>query len=165
MQSASEEVAKAGAEVPWPAAERDPEANAALLARLLVFLGVAEQRARGLLDVAQAASVLDEAVLTTDAAGSLLVVNRGFEPSFPGHRPRLSSLEHEVTSSDDGVGRIEYLDEGTPYVLTLVPVHVGAVRVSLGDADGRRLSSRRAPTRAALEALRTALLAPTRATA
>ena len=69
----------------------------------------------------------------------------------------LAALEHEVTSSDDGVGRIEYLDEGTPYVLTLVPLHVGAVRVSLGDADGRPLEAAR--ERDALESLRAAMIA------
>ena len=157
VQSASEDVATGGDELPWPVASADPEASATLLARLLVFLGVEEQRARGILDAARAASVLDEAALTSDAGGSVLVVNRGFETAFRAVDEALVALEHEVVARDDGVGRIEYVEDEARYVLTLVPMHVGAVRVSLGDADGRRLSAER--ERDALEALRAALVA------
>ena len=156
-QEASESVATSGDAVPWPAESGDPDANGALLARLLVFLGVTEQRARGVLDAAQAASVLDGAAVSTGPAGSLLVVNRGYEPAFRAVGDALASLGREVTASDDGVGRIAYVDGGTPYVLTLVPVHVSAVRVTLGDADGRRLPAAR--ERESLEALAAALLA------
>ena len=156
-QSASEDEVNASAEIPWESGAGDSEESAALLARLLAFLGVEEQRARGIIDQARASSVLDEAVLTSGPAGSLLVLNRGFEPAFRAVGEALAALDHEVSSSDDGVGRIEYLDAGTPYVLTLVPLHVGAVRVSLGDADGRPLEPAR--ERDALEALRGALFA------
>lgn len=156
-QSADEDVVEAERELPWEGGASDPEESAALLARLLVFLGVEAQRAAGVIDQARASSVLDEAALSSGPSGNLLVVNRGFEPAFRAVGEALAALEHEVTSSDDGVGRIEYLDEGTPYVLTLVPLHVGAVRVALGDADGRPLEAER--ERDALEALRAAMLA------
>ena len=155
-QGASEEVATGSAPVAWPADAADPDENGELLARLLVFLGVQEQRARGVLSEGQAASVLDDAALTSGPAGSLLVVNRGYEPAFRAVGDALAALDREVTSSDDGVGRIEYLEGGDAYVLTLQPVHVGAVRVSLSDADGRRLSA--GDERAALETLRAALV-------
>jgi len=157
-QEASESVATGGGDIAWPAdATEDADGTGALLARLLVFLGVTEQRARGVLDAAQAASVLDGASVSSGPAGSLLVVNRGYEPAFRAVGDALAALELDVTGSDDGVGRIEYVTGGETRVLTLVPVHVGAVRVSLSDADGRRLASDR--ERESLEALRAALLA------
>lgn len=156
-QEASESVATGTAPVPWPEDAGDPDVTGALLARLLVFLGVAEQRARGILDAERAASVLEDAVVSTGPAGSLLVVNRGYEPAFRAVGDALGALERDVTARDDGVGRIEYADGDARYVLTLVPVHVGAVRVTLSDADGRRLPSER--ERESLETLAEALVA------
>jgi len=156
-QRADEDTATGDEAVAWPEAAGNPDENGALLARLLVFLGIEEQRARGILSAAEADGVLDAASLSSGPAGSLLLVHRGYEPAFRAVNAALVTLERQVTTRDDGVGRIEYLDGETPFVLTLVPVHVGAVRVSLSDADGRRLSAQ--AEREALEALRVALLA------
>lgn len=156
-QVADEDTVAGNARVAWPADAAPSDADDELLARLLVFLGIEEQVANGVLDTAEAAGARDEAFVTTAASGSLLVVNRGFEPTFVALQQALESLEWEISSSDDGVGRIEYLEGDSTLALTLSPVHVGAVRVSISERDGRRLVSSR--ERETLEALRDALLA------
>jgi len=156
-QSADEDAVAEGATVAWPADAEPTDADDEMLARLLVFLGVEEQQAKGLLDTAAATRARDDVVVSSAAAGSLLLVHRGFEPSFRALQRALESLEREITSSDDGVGRIEYLEGDATLVLTLSPVHVSAVRVSVSESDGRRLVSSR--ERKALEQLRDALLA------
>lgn len=157
QQTGNEALATSGDALPWPRTATDADANGALLARLLVFLGVEEQRARGVLDGEQAAAVIDNAAVSSSAAGSVLIVNRGFEPAFRAMSSAVTSLDHQLISSDDGVGRIEYLDDGESVIVTLVPVHVGAVRITLSDENGRRLPSTR--ERDMLESLRDAMLA------
>ena len=68
-QTADEDIATAAGPVAWPDEAGNPDENGDLLARLLVFLGVEEQRARGVLSEAAAASVLDTAALSTGPAG------------------------------------------------------------------------------------------------
>jgi outer membrane protein assembly factor BamC len=140
-QAASGKVAATAESSPvaWPASSHDPEATSALLARLLVFLGVEEQRARGIIDADQARLVTDEALVLTTGSGSQLIVQRGFKPSFNATLAALGRLNYAVTSSDDGVGRIEFLDGETPLVLELSPQHVSEVRIALTDDAGRRL--------------------------
>lgn len=123
----------------WPATSHDPEATSELLSRLLVFLGVNEQKARGIIDAEQASLVVDEALVLTTGSGRQLVVQRGFKPAFNAVLSALESLDYEVTSSDDGVGRIEFLDGDAPLVLELTPQHISDVRASLSDPSGRRL--------------------------
>jgi len=140
-QAASEEVATAadGVEVSWPASSHDPESTSAVLSRLLVFLGVNEQKARGIIDADQARLVTDDVLVVATGSGRQLVVQRGFKPSFNAVLAALEKLDYQVTSSDDGVGRIEFLDGETPLVFELAPQHVSEVRVALTDTGGRRL--------------------------
>ena len=140
-QAASESVALSpdADAAPWPASSHDPEATSALLSRLLVFLGVEGQKARGILDADQAQLITDDAVVLTSGSGSQLIVNRGFQPSFNAILAALDSLDYAVTSSDDGVGRIEFLEKDVPLVLEMTPEHVSEVRVALTDTTGRRL--------------------------
>ncbi|ASJ76071.1 outer membrane protein assembly factor BamC [Granulosicoccus antarcticus] len=140
-QAASEKVANAPAsdKIAWPASSHDPEETSAVLNSLLVFLGVEEQKARGIIDAGQASLVTDEALVQETGAGRQLVVQRGFKPTFTAVLAALNQLDYAVTSSDDGVGRIEFMDGETPMVIELTPQHISEVRAALSDMDGRRL--------------------------
>ncbi|MFK7854588.1 MAG: outer membrane protein assembly factor BamC [Granulosicoccus sp.] len=123
----------------WPASSHNPEVTSELLSRLLVFLGVNEQKARGLISVAQVNSVIDEAEVQTNAAGSQLLVHRGFQPSFNAVLSALKALNYPVSSSDAGVGRIEFTSEQQPLVIEMVPLHISAVRLEVTKPAGARL--------------------------
>ncbi|MFK7892821.1 MAG: outer membrane protein assembly factor BamC [Granulosicoccus sp.] len=145
-QAASEELASAtaGSEFAWPADSHDPESTSALLAGFLVFLGVTEQRARGILGQEQADAVLRDAALQTNAAGSQLLLNYGFQSSFERVVRALESLDYDLLSTDDGLGRIEFSETGVAgdvpaLVIALASEHISAVTLSLTDASGQRL--------------------------
>lgn len=123
----------------WPASSHDPERTSGLLNRFLVFLGVEQQKARRLLDDEQASAVLDDAVLQSNASGSEVIINRGFQSSFRQMIAGLQALDYTIITSDDNAGRIEFMDEQTPLVIQLSPIHVSAVRASLTDAQGGKL--------------------------
>lgn len=140
-QAASEAAVKAASASnnEWPASSHNPEKTSALLNRFLVFLGVEQQKARGILGEAQARAVLDDAVVQRNAAGSEMIVNSGFQTSFRQVLNALKVLDYNVISSDDNVGRIEFTDKQAPRVLQLAPVHVSAVRVSVRELQGGKI--------------------------
>jgi len=142
-QSASAEIAEADqpADAQWPESSDDPETTSALLSKLMVFLGIEEQKARGILNESQAAGLLDDAVMQRSASGNQLLIHRGFQPSFKSVLAALQALDVEVISRDDGVGRIEIVADTISMVIELMPVHISAVRVELSDPDGRKLNS------------------------
>jgi len=138
----------------WPAASADPEATDTLLAELLVHLGLTRQQSDAVLDAEAAADVLDDAVVRSGAAGSQLVVHRGYLSAFNALDAAVQDSGWSVRTRDDSVGRIAFTDEGDEggdevdaqersLVLTVEPVHVAAVRVGVVDADGRRLEAAR----------------------
>jgi len=116
----------------WPASSHNPENTSALLQRFLVFLGVEEQKARGILSEAQARAALDNATVRSNASGSELIINRSYRSSFNQLLSVIQQLDgYTLTSSDDSLGRIEVQDATTSVVLELSPIHVSAVSVSL----------------------------------
>lgn len=126
----------------WPASSHDPEATSRLLSRLMVFLGIEEQKVRGILSDEQARGVLENASLRITSAGNELIVHRGFQPSFKKVLAALQSLEYSIISRDDAVGRIEFsIEGGSGAVLELTPIHVSAVRLAVSDQTGRKLSA------------------------
>lgn len=146
----------------WPAASHDPERTNLLLTRLLVFFGVEEQRARGILDEAQARNVLDDAVLQTTGGGSQLVVHRGFVPSFDAIALAAENLDLRIRERDRVIGRLlvapaDAPDDDAGMLITVSPVHVSAVRVAVTGADGQRLEATAEQT--LLQALRDRLMA------
>jgi len=166
-QAATEEIAKTGSSGnEWPESSHNPEVTSELLSLFLVSLGLDEQKSKGLLDDSRSKAVLEDAEVQTTAAGSQLLINKGYQSAFQALSQALSKLEHEITSSDNRVGRIEFIDsEGgaatdsavsSPLVATLVPVHVSAVRISLSDDTGRQLDHER--EQALLKALRDQLV-------
>ena len=166
-QLADAEAVEDGTAPDWPPAAGAAEATDALLARLLAFLGADEQVSRGLIDAADARELLEAATVRTDGAGSRLVVHRGYRSAWEAVEAALAGAGLRAEDRDDSVGRI-VLEETTPggegdegadarLVLSLVPVHVGAVRVEIADAGGRRLEAVR--ERALLERLGEAIRA------
>lgn len=127
----------------WPARSHTPESTSALLNRFLVFLGVEQQKARRILDDEQASAVLDDAVLQSNASGSEMIINRGFQSSFKQMIAGLQALDYTIITSDDNAGRIEFMDTQTPLVIQLSPIHVSAVRASLTNAQGGKLPADR----------------------
>lgn len=140
---ASVEAATNPDNVDWPPSSHNPETTSALLNRFLVFLGVEQQKARGILGAEQARAVVDEAVVQRNAAGTEMVLNRGYQSSFRQVLGALQGLEYTVVSSDDNAGRIEFSDAQSPLVIQLSPIHVSAVRVLVSDGQGAKLSAER----------------------
>ncbi|MBX2838066.1 MAG: outer membrane protein assembly factor BamC [Gammaproteobacteria bacterium] len=146
----------ANPDVAWPEESYYPENTNALLSRLLVFVGVDEQKAKGILSPAQASNVLDNAVLRATGSGNLLVVHRGYEPSFSAVETVLGQLNYQIIGSDSSVGQIRVINtEQQQWVVSVEPVHISAVRVSLKSADGAAVDDSQAQS--LLVALRDAL--------
>jgi len=85
--------------------------------------------------------VLEDAVLQSNASGSELIINRGYQSSFRKTVAALQALDYTITTSDDNAGRIVFMDTQIPLVIQISPVHVSAVRAELTDEQGRKLSA------------------------
>jgi len=127
------------ADTDWPPRSHNPENTSALLNRFMVFLGVEQQRARGILGAEQASAVVDDAVVQRTASGTEMVLHRGYQSSFRQVLNALQTMEYSIVSSDDNSGRIEFMDSQTPLVIQLSPVHISAVRISVLDGQGAKL--------------------------
>ena len=143
LASTDEVQALTADDLAWPANANDPENTSELLNRFLGYLGVEQQKVRGILGEEQARAVLEDAVVQSNASGNELLVNRGFKSSFERLRMALQALDIAEVSSDLDVGRIEFEESQTPLVMQVAPVHVSAVRVSVTDTEGARLSPER----------------------
>ncbi len=122
----------------WPSDSHNPEQVATILQRLLVFLGAEEQRAKGILNDAQASTILDEAELETTARGTRLLLHKGYIPSFAALNEALGNLNYDVNRSDAAIGRIDAQANGETVLLSLNAVHISAVQVSVTDGQGQR---------------------------
>ena len=142
-QAADKSVVTVEQSLAWPVESHDPENTSALLARLLVFLGIDEQRSNGILDEAQANGVLNDAEIQTTAAGSQLIIHRGYQPAFSALQTAMLNLNYAINSSDGSVGRIEAIVQTEALIVAITPMHVSAVRVLLSDSEGRRLPAER----------------------
>lgn len=144
MQATADQINE-GTVAQWPASSHDPEAVSSVLMRLLVFMGADEQRAKGILSGEQASVILKDAELQTTAAGSQLMVHKGFAPSFDDVTAAVNKLDYSVVQSDGSVGRIQINDgvSSEPVLISLTPVHISAVRVSVSRPGGARLEKER----------------------
>ena len=85
--------------------------------------------------------MLDDAYLQTTSAGSQLLINKGYQPSYDAVLTALSSLDVDVESSSASIGQIQFVSDTTPVRLDLKPLHVSAVVVELTDSSGRPLEA------------------------
>jgi len=125
----------------WPASSHNPEQVSQVMKELLIFLGAEEQKAQGILSNPQANAILDDAVIQTTAAGSQLLVHKGFAPSFSDVREAVDKLNYKVLLSDASVGSIQIATsaEAEPLLISLTPVHISAVRVLVTETGGTRM--------------------------
>jgi len=80
----------------WDAQAAHPEKSSIVLQRLLIFLGLDEQRARGLVGRQAASSILNDSQLSTSAAGTELVIHRAMVPSVKAMSAALDRLGVKV---------------------------------------------------------------------
>ena len=160
VQQADKAFVEANPEASWPATAHEPENTNQMLSELLVFFGIEEQKAKGILSDAAASNLLDDATLQTTAGGSVLVMHKGYRPSFRSVRKALSSNGFDVTRADMQRGQLEAIANdaanGTAYVFAVAPVHVSASRVSVINAAGEKLDAD--TEKAVLDALRQQLI-------
>lgn len=132
----------------WSADASSPELTAPLMQRLLVYLGIDEQRAKGLLGDDAAAAVLAPASLQTTTAGATLLVHYGYRPGFAAIESASTALGMAIGESDVATGVLTVTDAGgsiaekdSVYTLQLRPLHVSAVSVSVADSGGKKLDN------------------------
>jgi outer membrane protein assembly factor BamC len=140
-QQADKAFVDANTDSVWPASAHEPENTSELLTELLVFFGIEEQKAKGILNDAAAANLMDDATIQTTAGGSVLVMHKGFRPSFRSLRQALSDDGFDVTQADFKRGQLEANLENTDYIFLVAPVHVSASKVSVAGSGGERLSA------------------------
>ncbi len=140
MQLSSEAIEGGNGDV-WPPSSHDPEQVSEVLKKLLVFVGIEEQRAQGILSEPQASAILDDVHLQTTAAGSQLLVHKAFSPSFIDVKSAITKLPYTILLSDGSVGTIQFAAnvEAMPLLVSLTPLHISAVSVKVTQAGGERL--------------------------
>ncbi len=141
VQQADKSFVEDNPDASWPASAHAPENTNQMLSELLVFFGIEEQKAKGILSDARAANLLDDATLQTTAGGSVLVMHKGYRPSFRSVRQALAGNGFKVTRADIQRGRVEANANEAAYVFAISPVHVSASRVSVASAAGERLDA------------------------
>ncbi len=119
----------------WPPSSHDPENTSELLVRLMVFLGVQEQRARGILNDAAVSAVLDDATLEATASQTYLVVHESYRPAFRSVSAAVKSLATGPVEEDSNVGRLVANIDGDAVSFRVAPVNVSAARVSVNAAE------------------------------
>lgn len=133
----------------WPESASNTEQTAALLQRLLVFYGIAEQRAKGLLNAGASASILDHGTIESGSEGARLVVHSGYNVAVAalqrsaresGYRLNTTVSPGGVYKLEDPQGRLAADGESSLFRLQLNSLHVSAVVVRVSDNDGRALA-------------------------
>lgn len=144
----SQQASKANATQPgadaalWPPEAGNPEQSSRVLQRLLLFVGLEEQKAAGLLSEQAALDVLNNATLEVDAGRSRLLLHQNYTSALKALKSSLSALGFEVGGAANN-GSIRIIDtagsikaDSQAYTLRVEPVHLSAVKVSVLDADG-----------------------------
>jgi len=134
-QVAASADAEIGPDDVWPATSHDPENTSELLVRLMVFLGVQEQRARGILSDESVSAVLDDATLETTASDTWLVVHQSYRPAFRAVESALGNITEGEISADSSIGRLQATIDGSVVMFKVTAVNVSAARVSVTSSE------------------------------
>ena len=135
--------------VSWPTDASNNEQTAALLQRLLVFYGIAEQRAKNMLSAGASANILDHGTIESGSEGARLVVHSGYNVAVAalqrsakesGYRLNSTASPGGVLKLQDPQGRLSADGESGVFRLQLNSLHISAVVVRVSDDDGRALS-------------------------
>ena len=130
--------ANASIDAIWPPSSHDPENTSELLVRVMVFLGVQEQRALEILSEEQVSAIFDEATLEVTSKLTYLDVHWGFLPAFEVVDTALRSISATPVNSDRASGKLEGTVDGVLVVYEIFPITSVATRVIMDPA--RRLS-------------------------
>jgi len=130
-QVAASEDAVVGPSDVWPTSSHDPENTSEMLVRLMVFLGLEEQRARGILNDASVSAVLDDATLETTASDIWLVVHKGYRPAFDSVNTALNKISKTELAVDKNVGSFQATVNGSLVSFRVTPVNISAARVTV----------------------------------
>lgn len=130
----------------WAGSELDDSDNL-VLQRLLVYLGLDEQRVKGLIDSADVRQILDPAVLVQTTGGTHLVVRQGLKATVASLRRALPGIDMKMLGFRQANNTVVVEDHRSQlasrpaqYLFKLTPVHISAVQLELLDAEGRVLS-------------------------
>lgn len=133
----------------WPASAGDSAQTAALLQRLLVFYGIAEQRAKGILSSGASAQILDPGTIESGSEGARLVVHSGYNATVAalqvaaresGYRLNTTVTPGGIYRLEDPQGRLSGDGESSRFRLQLNSLHISAVAVRVSDETGRSLA-------------------------
>jgi len=141
VQQEGKAFVEANPDASWPESAHAPENTNQLLSELLVFFGIDEQKAKGILSDATASNLLDDATLQTTAGGNVLVMHKGYGPSFRSVRDALSANGFTVSDVDQQRGRLKASTTSSAYLFSIAPVHVSASRVTVAGAEGEKLEA------------------------
>ncbi len=126
----------------WPVQSSHPEVSNLILQRLLVFVGLEEQKANGLLSEQAARDVLNAATLDIDAGRSELLLHQSYRPALDTLVSTLRAIGFGL-DGNSGDGSIRVVDSGnvisadtSAFTLRVEPVHQSAVKVSVLDGNG-----------------------------
>ena len=115
----------------WPASSHDPENTSELMVRLMVFLGVQEQQAKGILNNDAAVSLLLDATLESTASDTFLVVHKGYQPAFRAVDGAVKAISSDITATDKAMGRVDAVVNGVAVSFRISAVNVSAARVTV----------------------------------
>jgi len=134
----------------WSSSATHPDKSSVVLQRLLVFLGVQEQKARGVLSAAAAAAILSTAELEVSNTGTALVIHHSLDPSIEAVSGALKSLGASVDrknstaesiSVSDAGGTLAQSDDVKNFVLIFSSIHVSKVSIGVASSEGERISA------------------------
>ncbi len=142
-------------QLPWPGESNWPDESGddqtllannselatAMLQRLLVHLGVAEQKASGMLNETTSAAVTESVTYMQTPVGPQLLIHSGYRQSYLALLKSLESLGLSIQGKDLSTGAIIAVESETPeqyaYQLMLDPIHVSEVKVTVRNVLGR----------------------------
>lgn len=118
----------------WPPFTHDSEKTSELLVRLMVFLGVEEQRALGILNDQDVSAILDDATVKSTSLLTYMDVHRGFLPAFEVVDSALKRISGTAVTSDRASGKLVGTVEGALVAYEIFPVTSIATRVIMDPA-------------------------------
>ncbi len=135
-------------QVDWDQPAANPERSSIVLQRLLVFLGLDEQRARGLIGQQAGTDIFKPSQVTDSGGSSTLVIHQALTPSIrvvsgalqqlgvPVNRRRSTRTSLAVRNTDGALGTD---DSSAQYVLLFNSTHESRVSVSVANPQGARI--------------------------
>lgn len=137
----------------------DPRLTAELLSRFMVFIGVNQQRARDILNQAEAAAIYTDIQLAETVENeSYLLMWKDYPDSFESTQSALRGLEFEIGESNRVSGFIQVTGKAD-YFIQFFRLNTGAIAVTATDFKGRVVTG--ADSKSLMQALQNKLQSTT----